>query len=62
MDRKKTSINGIGGRDNRTFINAGGITLGRSEMGQSRGVEIDSKEFQIDLSASGFTIESSFFP
>jgi hypothetical protein len=28
----------------------------------ARGVEIDSKEFQIDLSASGFTIESPFFP
>jgi hypothetical protein len=26
------------------------------------GVEVDSNEFQIDLSASGFTIESSFFP
>lgn len=28
----------------------------------ARGIEIDSKEFQIDLSASGFTIESPFFP
>ena len=28
----------------------------------ARGVEIESKEFQIDLSASGFTIESPFFP
>jgi hypothetical protein len=28
----------------------------------ARGVGIDSKEFQIDLSASGFTIESPFFP
>jgi hypothetical protein len=27
----------------------------------ARGVEIDSKEFQIDLSASGFTVESPFF-
>jgi hypothetical protein len=27
----------------------------------ARGVEIDTKEFQIDLSASGFTIESPFF-
>jgi hypothetical protein len=28
----------------------------------ARGIEIDSKEFQIDLSANGFTIESPFFP
>ena len=28
----------------------------------ARGIEIDSKVFQIDLSASGFTIESPFFP
>jgi hypothetical protein len=28
----------------------------------ARGIEIDSKEFQIDLSASSFTIESPFFP
>lgn len=28
----------------------------------ARGIEIDSKEFQIDLSASGFTVESPFFP
>ena len=27
----------------------------------ARGVQIDSKEFQIDLSASGFIVESPFF-
>ena len=37
-------------------IKNGPVTL------DARGIEIDSKEFQIDLSASGFTIESPFFP
>jgi hypothetical protein len=37
-------------------IKNGPVTL------DARGIEINSKEFQIDLSASGFTIESPFFP
>jgi hypothetical protein len=37
-------------------IKNGPVTL------DARGIEIDSKEFQIDLSASGFKIESPFFP
>jgi hypothetical protein len=37
-------------------IKNGPVTL------DARGIEIDSKEFQIDLSASGFTMESPLFP
>jgi hypothetical protein len=37
-------------------IKNGPVTL------DARGIKIDSKEFQIDLSASGFTIESPFSP
>jgi hypothetical protein len=37
-------------------IKNGPVTL------DARGIEIDSKEFQIDLSAGGFKIESPFFP